>query len=100
MALAVTTQLQTLLQHLAEGSVQPERFSERLTKRLFPDGIREIGAEMRKLGPVQHVALLSRSVDGEKCLYRYRAGFADSSELVDVVFDKAGKIDRINFTPG
>ncbi len=96
---AVTLQIRTLFQQMADGTIQPEPFSAWLIERLFPELIKELGADLKQLGPMTGLALLSRSVEGEKRLYRYRASYRSQAHLVDVSFDKAGKIDRLNYNP-
>ena len=94
---AVTQQVRGMILKLVEGSLTPEMFSEKLAERLFPAWVKGAGAELHGLGPLRNLELLERSVDGENRLYRYRAVFPKGSELVRLVYDKAGKIDRMAF---
>jgi CubicO group peptidase (beta-lactamase class C family) len=92
----VTKQVRTLLLQLADGSIKPAPFSERLAAELFPALAQQFGTELRELGRLADLALLSRKVDGEHRLYRYRASFPKGNELLDLTFDKAGRIDKID----
>jgi len=56
----------------------------------------EIGGYLKPFGPLQSLVLVERKQNGEDQLYRYRMVYKDSSLIMSVVRNKAGKIVKLS----
>lgn len=95
----VTGQVREILLRQADGSIAPELFTERARAALFPRAAAELGARLRGYGALGQLQLLSRAVDGEDRQYRYRALYAGATVLVEITFNKAARVARLQVTP-
>jgi hypothetical protein len=95
----VTQTVRQILLNAAEGRVAPEQFTERAGAAMFPDQAKTLGANLRGYGALDTLQLLERKVDGEDRLYRYRAAYAKASVLVDITFNKGGRIGLLQARP-
>lgn len=91
---AVTAQLREVLQKIADGSIGQEYFTDRAIASLFPQVMKTHGERLRALGGVSGLELLSRTVDGENRLYRYRVLGPNGTLLMDVVYGKSARINQ------
>lgn len=55
-----------------------------------------IGGFLKRFGPLQSLELVERKQDGDDQVYRYRMVYKDSSLIVSVVRNKAGKIVNLS----
>jgi hypothetical protein len=95
----VTQAVRQILLSAAEGKLAPGQFTERAGAAMFPDQARTLGASLRGYGALDSLQLLERKVDGEDRLYRYRALYAKASVLVDITFNKGGRIGLLQARP-
>lgn len=91
---AVTAQLREVLQKMADGSIGQDYFTERAIASLFPQVVKTHGERLRALGGVSGLELLSRTVDGENRVYRYRVLGPNGKLLIDVVYGKSARINQ------
>ncbi len=96
---AVTQTVRETLLRVAEGKAGPEQFTERAGAAMFPVQAGELGARLRGYGALGELQLLARKVDGEDRLYRYRARYPQVSVLVDITFNKGGRIGLLQARP-
>lgn len=92
----VTLQVRTMLLEYAEGKVAPERYTERAGAALFPGPAKQLEACLRGFGALDTLQLLERKTDGEDRQYRYRALYRNAAALVDITFNKAGRVSRFS----
>ncbi|WP_317205815.1 hypothetical protein [Janthinobacterium sp.] len=95
----VTRQVREILLRQADGSVAPGLFTERARAALFPQAAADLGARLRGYGALGELQLLARAVDGEDRQYRYRALYAGATVLVEITFNKASRVGRLQVTP-
>lgn len=95
----LTQQVRELLLQYAEGSLPEQSFTEKARALLFPRAAQEKGAEIALYGKLIDLQLLARKVDGEDRNYRYRARYSKQSVLVDIHFNKGGKVDYLQINP-
>jgi hypothetical protein len=95
----VTRQLHTLLLQYADGNLEVQVFTEKALALLPAKLRRENGARLASYGPLTSLQLLSRSVYGEDRRYRYRALYSGATLLVEINFNKGGKLDYLQITP-
>lgn len=91
---AVTAQLREVLQKIADGSIGQDYFTDRAIASLFPQQVKTQGERLRALGGVSGLELLSRTVDGENRVYRYRVLGPNGKLLLDVVYGKSARINQ------
>ncbi|MBI3284116.1 MAG: hypothetical protein HYZ65_04575 [Burkholderiales bacterium] len=95
----VTQWLRTALLSYADGSVAIDGYTEKARALHTPERVQSGAAELRAYGLLGELQLLERSVDGENRQYRYRARYRKQCVLVDIIFNKADKIDYLRWTP-
>ncbi|MFZ6749208.1 hypothetical protein [Undibacterium sp. Ren11W] len=95
----VTLQVRALLLQYADGSLPEESFTEKARALMFPKAAKENGAEIALYGKLIGLQLLARKVDGEDRNYRYRARYSKETVLVDIHFNKGGKVDYLQIIP-
>ncbi len=91
---AVTAQLRELLQKIADGSIGEDYFTGRAIASLFPDQMKSHTERLRALGGLSGLELLSRTVDGENRVYRYRVLGPNGKLLMEVVYGKSARINQ------
>lgn len=92
----VTQQVRTILLQHADGKAAPERYTERAGAALFPGPAKQLEACLRGYGALDTLQLLERKTDGEDRQYRYRAIYRNAQALVDITFNKAGRVSRFS----
>ncbi len=95
----VTTQVGEILAQYANGTLAPQRLTERAGPSVLPDQAGPAAARLRAYGDLDKMELLERGTDGEDRLYRYRARYRQGSAMVDITFNKGGKIARLQVRP-
>lgn len=95
----VTQQVRQLLRQYAQGSLPEADFTEKARSLLPPKAIQENGLKIASYGQLEQLQLLSRKVDGEDRNYRYRAAYSKANLLVDINFNKAGKVAYLQLIP-
>lgn len=95
----VTAMVRDLLQQVADGRADPERFTPELRAELFPDRIKEGQEFFKEVGPLQSIALLERKEEGDRRSYLYRARFKDTTVLLSLLLTREEKIAGLNIAP-
>jgi hypothetical protein len=91
--------LREVLQKTADGTVTPEPFTDAARAALFPDKIKQIGAELKPLGPINGLVPGGRAQeDGAFSYYPVRVIFNGQSRLINVTFSQDGKIAGLELT--
>lgn len=93
----VTTRAKELLQKIAAGTVEQELFTAEAKEFLFPDRIKQVGAQTKSLGALEKFELVERATANGAQIYRYRAGFKNASIIYSVSITEDGKIAALNF---
>jgi D-alanyl-D-alanine carboxypeptidase len=88
-----------MIEQLAAGTLPPGSLSDKVAAYFTPERLERIAAWLQELGPLRSVALLERTTKGESRGYRYRYAFPNETLLVNVAYDKAGKVEQLNFRP-
>jgi hypothetical protein len=91
---AVTAQLREVLQKIADGSIGQSYFTDRAIASLFPDLIKGYTERLGALGGMSGLELLSRTVDGENRVYRYRVLGPNGKLIMAVVYGKSARINQ------
>jgi CubicO group peptidase (beta-lactamase class C family) len=91
----VTALLANLLQAIAEGRADRELFTPDLQKELFPDAIAQFAGTMKPWGRQTSIALLRRSEEDGKRVYRYRIAFEKQTIALEMVLGADDKIAGI-----
>ena len=91
----VTRQVGEVLAQLAEGKVPRERFTERASEAHDAAAAIALAAQLRPCPRPIALALLERSTKGEDRQYLYRAACGQQGLLVEIVFNKAARINKL-----
>jgi len=94
----VTLMVRGLLRDIADGKAKPERFTQELENRLFPDEIQELGSALKELGEVSTLELMERTEDGGQRNYRYRVGYSQRTIMLSIGLTKNEEIARLDFS--
>jgi CubicO group peptidase (beta-lactamase class C family)/dienelactone hydrolase len=98
--LKLVSLLREVLQKTADGTVTPEAFTDAARAALFPDKIKQIGAELKPLGAITGLAPGGRAQeDGEFSYFPIRVIFNDKSRLINAKFSQDGKIAGLELPP-
>jgi hypothetical protein len=91
----VTRQVLDVLERLADGNVLRERFTERASTALDEAAAGALTAQLRPCPRPLVLVLLERSTKGEDRQYLYRAACGQQGLLVEIVFNKAARINKL-----
>lgn len=94
----VTQMVRELLRAIADEKAEPEQFTEELQKKLFPDGMKELGPALKEFGEVKSLELMERTEEGEQRDYRYRATFPEMTMMVSIGLTKDKKVAKLEFS--
>ncbi len=67
-----TVRLKTLLQKMIDATAEPELFNARMRKVLFPDVLKQLSAQVNKLGPINEFGLVKFTTKDSSRSYEYR----------------------------
>ncbi len=95
----VTRQVASLLAQLAQGQPEPARYTARAAAELLPGAAQTLTPRMRECGIPVTLELLARTVDGEDRHYRYRLRCAGPPLLLDIVYNKAARVNALRLAP-
>ncbi len=92
---AVTQALQGVLEQIADGTLPRAQLTERATLALEAKAT-VLGAQLRRCPRPLALNLLARSTDGEDRRYQYRLACTGKALLLDAVYNKAARINRLD----
>lgn len=94
-----TTQLvRNVLQEITDWKADPDRFTCELRVKLFPEEIQGLGDYLKDLAPLESLELLERGEEGDKRVYRYRAGYEGADLFLSLQLTKDNKIAALDFS--
>jgi CubicO group peptidase (beta-lactamase class C family) len=94
----VTSLLKSVIDDITSGKADPEKFTKEFRSALFPDGVKDLAAELKRLGALKSVELLERKQldDGRK--YTYRGTFSEGQRVIEFVLQSEDKIGYLWLT--
>ncbi|UTY59397.1 hypothetical protein [Massilia sp. erpn] len=96
---AVTQEVAELLGQLADGRPQRNRFTEKAAASVLAEADQNLAPRLRECGIPVTLELLARTVDGEDRQYRYRLRCRAQPLLLDIVYNKAARVNRLQLLP-
>jgi CubicO group peptidase (beta-lactamase class C family) len=94
-----TTQLvRTLLQEIAGGKADQNRFTPQLRAKLFPDEIEGVSGYLNELGPLKSLDLIKRGDEGGQRSYQYRANYEHMTLFFSLQLTKDNEIAVLDFS--
>ncbi len=95
----VTRQVQALLAQAAGTGLAPDALTDNARAALDAARLQQIGAALKACGALPALELLERRTKGEDRMYVYRAPCAGKPLLVDIDFNKGGRVNRLVVRP-
>ena len=65
---------------------------------MFPSGVEDLAAELKRLGTLKSLALMERKEEDDQRKYSYRATFSETQLLVELALDRGGKIADLSLS--
>jgi hypothetical protein len=96
---AVTAQVAALLGRLGANALPQDQLTDNARAALDAPQLAQMAAALRPCGNPPALELLSRTTKGEDRNYLYRAPCHATPLLVEIVFNKAAKINRLAVRP-
>jgi CubicO group peptidase (beta-lactamase class C family) len=93
----VTQMVKDLMREIADGKPKPEKFTEELRRKVFPDAIQEANATVKDFGELKSLELTRRTDEDERRNYRYRATFPETTIFISIQLTKDNKIAGLEF---
>jgi len=90
--------VRALLQGIADGKTEADRFTPELRAKLFPDEIRGIGDFMKEMGDLKSLDLVKRGEEGGQRSYRYRVNYEHTDLFLSLQLTKDNKIALLDFS--
>ena len=95
----VTRQVASFLEQIARNEVMRSAMTERASEAMDARAIATLAAQLQPCPRPLELALMDRRTKGEDRLYLYRAACGVRSLLVEIDFNKAARINRVNVRP-
>ena len=95
----VTREVAEVLARLADGELPRERFTERANAELDAAAASALSARLRPCPRPIAPALLERTTKGEDRQYLYRVPCGQQGLLVEIIFNKAARINKLAVRP-
>jgi CubicO group peptidase (beta-lactamase class C family) len=90
--------VRNLLQEIAAGKADQDRFTPELRAKLFPEAIEGISDYLKELGPLKSLDLIKRGEEGERRSYQYRANYETMELFLSLQLTKDNKIAALDFS--
>ena len=94
----VTSLLKSTLEEIAAGKANPKRFAPEFRNSMFPSGVEDLAAELKRLGTLKSLALLERKEEDDQRKYSYRATFSETQLLIELALDRGDKITDLSLS--
>lgn len=94
-----TLRLKTLLQKMIDATADPEVFNEAMRKALFPDVLKQLSAQVNKLGPINVFGLVKFTPMGNLRSYEYRVVLGTTNFHAFFTINGDDKIAGVNLKP-
>ncbi len=94
----VTQMVKDLLREIVDGKAKPERFTEDMRRKLFPDEMQELGPALKEFGELKSLELMERTGEDDKRNYRYRAKFPEMTIMISIELAKDDRIAKLGFS--
>lgn len=95
---AVAVRARDIMERLIAGTVPPG-LGTKAAQKYTPELVKSIAGQLRELGPLRSVELLTRKVEGEERRYRYRFIYAGETVLVDLGLGKSDQVEHLGLRP-
>ncbi len=95
----VTAQVTELLKQYASDGISADRLTTKASTALAQPEAQSRQAALRNWGTLSSLELLERKTFGEDRIYRYRARFGTRAALLDISFNKGGRVDTLVIKP-
>jgi CubicO group peptidase (beta-lactamase class C family) len=90
--------VRNLLQEIADGKADADRFTPELRGKLFPEAIQGVGDYLKELGTLKSLELIKRGQEGENRAYTYRADYQRTELFLSVQLTKDNKTAVLDFS--
>jgi CubicO group peptidase (beta-lactamase class C family) len=90
--------VRNLLQEIADGKTDADRFTPELRAKLFPEAIQGVGDYLKELGTLKSLELIKRGQEGENRAYKYRANYERTELFLSMQLAKDNKIAVLDFS--
>jgi CubicO group peptidase (beta-lactamase class C family) len=93
-----TVAARTVLEEIAAGKADADRFAPELRAKLFPEHIQALGHYLKEQGDLKSLELLKRGEEGENRAYKYRANYERTELFLSLQLTKDNKIAALDFS--
>jgi CubicO group peptidase (beta-lactamase class C family) len=93
-----TVLARTVLQEIAAGKADPDRFTSELRAKLFPEHIQAVGQYLKEQGDLKSLELIKQGGEGENRAYKYRANYERTELFLSIQLTKDNKIAALDFS--
>jgi len=93
-----TAVARTVLQEIAAGKADADRFTPELRAKLFPERVQAVGDYLKEQGDLKSLELIKRTEEGEHRAYKYRANYERTELFLSIQLTKDNKIAALDFS--